>query len=1528
MKKEDNRCSCPEHDLGFKVQLETALQKSGEKYCALVESINEVIFMLDKRGCFSYVSPLTERISKYKIKEIIGKPFTCFIHPKDRQRLQAKIRELTSKRSNKWKYKDEFRVVHKDGTIGHVRVFIQPIPKHDESNKLIGVLCDITEQKKIEDALRKSEERYRSLFENSPISLWEEDFSKVKKYIENLRKSGVKDLAVYFKVHPEEVIKCMKMVKVVDVNKATLSLYKARSKKQLINDGLNRILPSECYQKFVKELITIAKGKTRFTCEAVNQTLTGEKRQVAIAWSVAPGYEKSLAKVIVSKIDITQQKKIEEELRENERRYRNLFENVPIVIFTISADGIITSLNPAFERITGWSCSEFIGKPFMPLVHPDDLPIAISEFRRLLNGKTPPPFELRIKSKSGEYLIGEFRGSPLFENGKIVGKFGIAQDITERKKAEEILCETVNRALRQQAAVVALAKEEFSDFEFAAKKITEIDSKTINVERVSIWIFNEDHSAIVCSDLYERSKNRHEKGAVLLVKNYPRYFKALEESRVIAANDAQSDPRTNEFLEDYLSVFGITSMMDVPIRLRGKTIGVVCHEHVGPKREWTFDEQNFAGSIADMISLALQDFERKKIEEELRESEERFRSVVENSHDGILIVGDDYKFAYVNEELCRILGYPKEEVIGQDFRKFLDEESKKLVAERYIRRQRGENIPSRYEFKVVRKNGEKRDVKISSAIIKDRHGKVWTISQILDITERKRFEERFSALNTYGQSLNKAKSMNEIYRLTLEAMEKILGFEFADIFILEGKMLCLTAHRGYSKILSLKLPIDGKRGVTVKAVKTGKPILIPDVRKEKAYVKAGEGTLSELAVPIKTGKRILGVLNVESRKLAAFDENDVKLLETLASHAAVALSNLKRQEVLSALNKYGRRVNMAANLKEIYELTLDAMEKTLGFEYASLLMIEGKTLRLVGCRKYPKELDIVLPFDGNKGVTVKAAKAGKAIFISDLRKEEAYVPGRPGMLSELAVPMKMGTRVLGVLNVESERLAAFNEDDKELLEILASHAAIAISNLKRREKLKTISNKITNLMENSTKIMQVKDMHQRLEVIAKTIQNFGWRRVVISLKDENLEGTDLVAAGLTKEEMELLLKRKAPGHVWKERLGAKFEKYKIGEFYYLPWSDQWIRENVHGLPPGAPPDEETTYAGVPSKLPPEEMVDWHPQDMLYAPLRTPEGKIVGILSMDDPVDGRKPTRETLMPLELFIHQAAITIENTQLIEQLKKASSQLAAYAEQLEQMVEERTRQLKKSQEDLLKAQRLAVIGELAGMVGHDLRNPLTSIAGATYYAKKHLTDKIDGKIREMLELIEKNIAYSNKIINDLLDYSREITLDLRETSPKKLVMEVLCSVNVPKKIKLVDLTKDEPKIKVDIDKLKRVLMNIIKNAIDAMPKGGTLTIKSKKQKDSLEIAITDTGVGMSKETLEKLWTPLFTTKAKGMGFGLPICKRFIEAHGGTICAKSTMGKGSTFTVTIPIEPKVTTGGENVWVKMPESSLLTTTKT
>ena len=268
----------------------------------------------------------------------------------------------------------------------------------------------------------------------------------------------------------------------------------------------------------------------------------------------------------------------------------------------------------------------------------------------------------------------------------------------------------------------------------------------------------------------------------------------------------------------------------------------------------------------------------------------------------------------------------------------------------------------------------------------------------------------------------------------------------------------------------------------------------------------------------------------------------------------------------------------------------------------------------------------------------------------------------------------------------------------------------------------------------------------------------------------------------------------------------------------------------------------------------------------------------------------------------------------------------LEEYSHNLEELVEQRTRQLKEVQKQLLKAERLAAIGELAAMIGHDLRNPLSGIAGATYYLKTKLDSKMDNKTSEMLVLIENAIEYSNKIIGDLLDYSREIRLEPAETTPKSITKVALTLVKVPKNIRISDLTKNKPKIKVDVDKTKRVFVNIIRNAIDAMPEGGKLTIKSTKTNSNLQISFIDTGIGMPKNIFEKIWTPLFTTKAKGIGLGLSICKRIIEAHGGKISVESKVSKGTTFTVTIPIETKLE-GGEKVWVNVPESLLSTTTK-
>jgi signal transduction histidine kinase len=273
------------------------------------------------------------------------------------------------------------------------------------------------------------------------------------------------------------------------------------------------------------------------------------------------------------------------------------------------------------------------------------------------------------------------------------------------------------------------------------------------------------------------------------------------------------------------------------------------------------------------------------------------------------------------------------------------------------------------------------------------------------------------------------------------------------------------------------------------------------------------------------------------------------------------------------------------------------------------------------------------------------------------------------------------------------------------------------------------------------------------------------------------------------------------------------------------------------------------------------------------------------------------------------------------ITERKRLQTKLGDYSQKLEELVQKRTVQLKNTQMELVKSERLAVIGELAGMIGHDLRNPLTGIKNSAYFLKKKGNEISQAQAQEMLEIIDKCVDYSNKIVNDLLEYSREVHLELHEESVKKLLTESLSLLELPKKIEVENLLNDEPAIEVDPDKIKRVFLNLIKNAVDAMPNGGKITIDSQQINGRLEVSFSDTGKGINDEVLPKLFTPLFTTKAQGMGFGLAICKRIIEAHGGTITVVTVKEKGTSFTITLPIEPKFQVGGENTWIKIPESS-------
>ena len=225
-----------------------------------------------------------------------------------------------------------------------------------------------------------------------------------------------------------------------------------------------------------------------------------------------------------------------------------------------------------------------------------------------------------------------------------------------------------------------------------------------------------------------------------------------------------------------------------------------------------------------------------------------------------------------------------------------------------------------------------------------------------------------------------------------------------------------------------------------------------------------------------------------------------------------------------------------------------------------------------------------------------------------------------------------------------------------------------------------------------------------------------------------------------------------------------------------------------------------------------------------------------------------------------------------------------------------------------LEKSLRLAAIGETAGMVGHDIRNPLQAIVSDVYLAKSDLASFPENEekknIIESLDAISKNIEYINKIVADLQDYAKTIRPVPAETDLEKLCEELLHAKKMPDNVKAsCNIEMAVKPFMVDCNLLKRILENLISNAIQAMPNGGTLTLDAHQEGHDIVIAIHDTGIGIPDKVKPKLFTPFFTTKSKGQGLGLAVVKRMIEALSGTVTFESKEGNGTTFIVRFPVQ-------------------------
>ncbi|MFX0072110.1 MAG: PAS domain S-box protein, partial [Candidatus Hermodarchaeota archaeon] len=671
-------------DITEKKKAEIKLKESEEKFRTFTES-SPMAILIYQDYQYVYANPAAKNISGYTFEDLSRMKIWDFIHPdyKDIATEGGKAME----RGENPPSKAELKIITKSGDKKWIDARLEMI-KYQEKRATLITAIDITERKKTEQQLKESEVRYRGLFENSPISLWEEDFSEGKKYIDSLKESGIKDFRSYFKTHPEEIKKLAKLVKIIDVNQATLKLYKAKNKEELVQ-GLNTIFTEESYEQFKEEIISLCEGKSFKEIEGINRTLQGEDKYISIGLSIAPGSETNWSHVLLSIKDITNQKIAEQKLKESEERYRHLFEQSPNKIVLLDSNRKIIDVNSPFIYYFGLNKEEVLGKDYRkirPYYLSENLILSEKLYQEVFLKGFFEPFEFQAYDKNEERKWMEIRGSLIDINDRRF-MLVILQDIDKRKKTEEDL-----RLERDKLKAI----------------IDGLSSAGLGID-----IIGKDYKVLYINE-------------VMKEKFGDNLSKLCYENIMVSKEPCE----------------------DCPVM---KSITTKAVEHVEQSAVDNRDYEIFSapipnpnGKIDKAVELIIDITERKKAEQKLMESEEKFRTFTEKSLLGIAVLQDNI-IKYANDRMAEMSGYSVEEILGwkpEEFMKVISPEQYDFVLEQAKKKQLGlPNAKARYQIKCIKKSGELMYIDSFSKTI-NYDGKPADLITQIDITEQIEVEQK------------------------------------------------------------------------------------------------------------------------------------------------------------------------------------------------------------------------------------------------------------------------------------------------------------------------------------------------------------------------------------------------------------------------------------------------------------------------------------------------------------------------------------------------------------------------------------------------------------------------------------------------------------------------------------------------------------------------------------------------------------------------------------------------------------------
>jgi PAS domain S-box-containing protein len=1075
-------------------------------------------------------------------------------------------------------------------------------------------------------------------------------------------------------------------------------------------------------------------------------------------------------------------------LQESEGRYKSLVESLPDLIARFDLNLKHTYVSPSFAKTMGQPSGTIIGKGIEEIgLARSQADIYNTKLSEVISTGKAATVETTLKSPQRLMHFHSVMIPERDTHGSVRTVLAVTREVTELKKAEE--------ALRESVSLLSATLDSTADGILVVDREGKVS--TFSRRFAEMWRIPEP---------------------ILETKNNAKLLQFV--TNQLADPDQFLEKAQNLYSEPEKESFDVLRFKD----------GRVFERYSQPQRLG----EEVVGRVSSFRDVTA----RRRAEAALRESEERFRTLVEGTVTAVAVTDLTGRLTYVNKALANLSGYSAEELLGRPFFDFLDAEDKDRLLNSFVRDAVLKEKAPDVEFRVIRKDGDVRHVWTRPTKLTIRGETAGFEAIVVDITDRRRMEEKLNALHGFALQLNTASTVDEIVNRTLDAMEFTLGFDHADFCLAKYGSAYIKESRGMPMTIS-ELPADGP-SVIVKAARTKKTLRIPDTRKEPAFLDnpatgpRGETLhmLSELAVPILVDKETAAVLNVENTEVDAFTEQDQILLETLAADIASALIRLEQREDL-----------------EDFVTVLRESES----RYKALFEDSPMPLWLQDQSEVKKSIDRLK----NSGIT----------------DFEAYFQSHPEVVRELLNKVK----ILDVNQATSRLYEAPN------IEVYQE----GLARLFTVEAFDSFRKQLVEMAEGSTLF--------RNEYTALTFSgdkrriNLTWS--VAPGYEESFSRVFVSTIDITeRKQMEDELKRYSSKleQLVAERTGALQESEKKYRSLVENIPDVTWTTDQKGRTIFISPNVTRIYGYTPEEIYKADETVWleriHPDDLPHV------REAFDTLFTENKAFDVEYKIKRKDDNWIWLHDRSMSTYEKGGIQYADGMFSDVTDH---------------KRMEEELLKSRRLAAIGELAAMVGHDLRNPLTSITGAAYYLNTKLASQLGTREKEMLAIIEESIRYSDKIVSDLLEYSRELRLELAKTDARSIAENALVHMTVPKGIRISNSTENEPKIWVDSEKMRRVFLNLIQNAFDAMPEGGTLRIASQKSNGNLQITFEDSGVGMKKEIVGSLWNPLFTTKAKGMGLGLPVAKRLVEGHGGSIRVESHPGKGSTFTVTLPITPE-----------------------